>query len=145
MVIKMDNIEFLNYIYQNAHMGIIGIEHIEDNIVDDDLRKIILKQKQEYDEIVKETLEIFKNYHKEEKDISIMANIGSYMSAKFNLMKDNNTNVIAKMMIEGSNKGIIEITEKLNNYHGDNKELCTLAKKLLRTEEYNLEELKKFL
>ena len=33
------------------------------------------------------------------------------------------------------------VTEKLNNYHGDDKELCYLAKKLLRTEEYNLEEL----
>ena len=145
MVIKVDNIEFLNYIYQNAHMGVIGILHIENDIKNDDLRKIILKQKKEYNLIVKETLDLFKRYHKEEKDISIMAKIGSYMSAKFNLLKDNNTNVIAKMMIEGSNKGIIEITEKLNNYHGDNKELCHLAKKLLRTEEYNLEELKQFL
>ena len=142
----MDNIEFLNYIYQNAHMGVIGIEHIESDILDDDLKRTVLKQKREYERIVKDTLEIFKKYKKNEKDISIMAKIGSYMSAKFNLLKsNNNTNIIAKMMIEGSNKGIIEITEKLNNYHGDDKELCYLAKKLLRTEEYNLEELKKFL
>ena len=135
----------LNYIYQNAHMGVIGINHIENNIEDDNLRKLILKQKAEYEVIVNETLAIFKEYHKESKDISIMAKIGSYMSAKFNLLKSDNTNVIAKMMIEGSNKGIIEITEKLNNYHGDNKEIVSLAKKLLRTEEYNLEELKRYL
>lgn len=126
-------------------MGIIGINHIENNIEDDNLRKLILKQKAEYEVIVNETLAIFKEYHKEEKDISVMAKIGSYMSAKFNLLKSDNTNVVAKMMIEGSNKGIIEITEKLNNYHGDNKEIVSLAKKLLRTEEYNLEDLKRYL
>lgn len=145
MVIKLDNIEFLNYIYQNAKMGVIGIEHIENNILNDDLKHLILKQKQDYQDIVDEAKALFKRYHKEEKDISTMAIIGSYISAKFNLLKDNNTNTVAKMMIEGSNKGIIEITEKMNNYHGDNHELILLAKKLLRSEEYNLEELKKYL
>ena len=140
-----NDIEFLNYIYQNAHMGVIGIEHIENNIKDDKLRNLILNQKDDYQIICDECMRIFKEYHHEEKDISSLAKIGSYMSAKFNLLMDDSSSNIAKMMIEGSNKGIIEITEKIHAYVGKNKELINLANKLLATENVNLEELKKFL
>jgi len=61
------------------------------------------------------------------------------------LIKKDEENKIAKMMIEGSNKGIIEITEKLNSFKNCDIEIKDLAKKLLATEQHNLEELKKYL
>ena len=146
MVTKMkENIEFLNYIYQNAQMGVVGIDDIINKITDEDFENVIKEQKDDYETICKETSAIFKKYGKEEKELPMMAKVGSYMMSEMKTLTDSSTNMLAKMMIEGSNKGIIEITEQLNNYSGDDEEIRTLANKLLKIEQKNLDNLKKFL
>ena len=89
--------------------------------------------------------ELVKKYGKEEKELPMMAKVGSYIMSEMKTLTDSSTNMLAKMMIEGSNKGIIEITEQLNNYSGDDEEIRTLANKLLKIEQKNLDNLKKFL
>lgn len=74
-----------------------------------------------------------------------MSKLMTFMDAKIKLTKDNSISNIAKMMIEGNNMGIIAITEKLNNYQGADKKIIKLAKDLLKIEERNLENLKKYL
>lgn len=146
MVMKMkENIEFLNYIYQNAQMGVVGIDDIINKITDEDFENVIKEQKDDYETICKETSAIFKKYGKEEKELPMMAKVGSYMMSEMKTLTDSSTNMLAKMMMEGSNKGIIEITEQLNNYSGDDEEIRTLANKLLKIEQKNLDNLKKFL
>lgn len=140
-----ENIEFLNYIYQNAQMGVVGIDDIINKITDEDFENVIKEQKDDYETICKETSAIFKKYGKEEKELPMMAKVGSYMMSEMKTLTDSSTNMLAKMMIEGSNKGIIEITEQLNNYSGDDEEIRTLANKLLKIEQKNLDNLKKFL
>ena len=44
---------------------------------------------------------------------------------------------IAKLMMEGNQKGVLEITAELNQYEGDDEEILSLAKRLLETEEHN--------
>ena len=146
MVMKMkENIEFLNYIYQNAQMGVVGIDDIINKITDEDFENVIKEQKDDYETICKETSAIFKKYGKEEKELPMMAKVGSYMMSEMKTLTDSSTNMLAKMMMEGSNKGIIEITEQLNNYSGDDEEIRTIANKLLKIEQKNLDNLKKFL
>ena len=142
---KNENIEFLNYIYQNAEMGVIGIDNIENNIDNKDLEKVIEEQRADYEKIMEETLEIFKKYGREKTDLNAMAKMSSKMMSKWKLAKDSTSQAIAKMMIEGSNKGIIEITEKINAYQDKDEEIKNLANKLLEIEQKNLENLKKFL
>ena len=48
-------------------------------------------------------------------------------------------------MIEGSKKGIIEINKNLNSYNNMNSKIIKLAKKLLATEQHNIDELKIYL
>lgn len=139
------NIEFLNYIYQNAKMGIIGIENIENDINDTDLKEEIRREKKEYQTICNEAIEIFLRYGKEEKEIGKMAEMSTYVMSKMKTMMDSSTGNLAKMMIEGSNKGIIEITEKLNHYDNADSDITKLAEKLLETEQSNLENLKEYL
>ena len=67
------------------------------------------------------------------------------IDAKMKTIKDSSTSNLAKMMMTGNNKGIIEIQEKINNYDGHNKKVISLAKKLLETEKRNLNDLKKYL
>ena len=52
---------------------------------------------------------------------------------------------MAKMMIEGTNKGIIAVTEKINAYNNNDAEIIMLANKLKNNLEENVNNLKKYL
>lgn len=140
------DIEFLDYIYQNAEMGLVGIDKIIDKVENEDLESLILEQRSEYEHIMEDAKEIYKKYGKDEKELSKLTKLSSNIMTDMMLItKKGETNLITKMMIEGSNKGIIAITEKLNHYKDSDKEIIDLAEKLLATEQHNLDELKKYL
>ena len=137
--------EFLNYIYQNAKMGGIGIDNIKDKIFDDELKNIIATQKKEYQKIADDASSILNELGLTEKDVSKMAKVSTYVMANLEMLKDDSSSNIAKLMIEGSNKGIIEINKNLNSYNNMNSKIVKLAKKLLATEQHNIDELKIYL
>lgn len=140
-----NNIEFLNYIFQNAQMGIVGINDIISKVKEEKFEKVLNEQIQDYQNICDEALDIYIKYGKEKKELNNMAKMSSYMMSMMKTLKDSSTTNLAKMMMEGSNKGIIEITEKLNNYQGDDEEIKQLAEKLLKIEQKNLDDLKEYL
>lgn len=137
--------EFLEYIYQNAKMGIIGIDNIKDNITEADLLNTIKEQERDYYMICNKATNLLLDRDKTVKDVSSMAKIMTYIDVKLNTKEKTSNNMIAKMMIKGSNRGIIEIEEKLNNYKEIDKKIINLAKELLKIEKRNLDNLKKFL
>ena len=121
--------EFLNYIYQNAKMGVIGIDNIKDKIFDDELKNVIATQKKEYQKIADDASSILNELGLTEKDVSKMAKVSTYVMANLEMLKDDSSSNIAKLMIEGSNKGIIEINKNLNSYNNMNSKIIKLAKK----------------
>lgn len=140
------DLEFLDYIYQNAEMGLVGIDKIIEHVDNEELEHLILEQREEYSNIMEEAKQIYKKFGKDEKELSKLTKISSnVMTDMMMIMKKGETNLIVKMMIEGSNKGIIAITEKLNHYKNSDAEITKLAEKLLKTEQHNLDELKKYL
>ncbi len=140
-----EEVEFLNYIYKNAEMGVIGIDDVIVKTDDEKFEKILRSQREEYVNICNEAEDILKKYGKQNEEVGLMAKMSSKMMSEMSLLKDNSTNTIAKMMVEGSNKGIIEITEKINAYNNTDAEIVVLANKLKATLEKNIDELKKYL
>lgn len=137
--------ELLEYIYQNAKMGIVGIDNIKSYIKDESLLEVVREQEKDYYEICNKVTKIFLENNHDVKDISGIAKLMTYIDAKMCTLDDKSNNNIAKMMIKGNNRGIIEIQEKINTYEGTNKKIMALAKELLRIEKRNLDNLKKFL
>ena len=140
-----EEVEFLNYIYKNAEMGVIGINDVIGKVSNEKFEKLLNSEKDEYSEICKEALDILKKYGKQNEEVGTMAKMSSKMMAEMSLMKDDSDNTVAKMMLEGSNKGIIEISEKINAYQCDDAEILVLANKLKATLEKNIDDLKKYL
>ena len=139
-----DNIIFLNLIYQNAQMGLIGIDAVIDKVEDERIAKLISEQRQEYEEFCSDAKKILLKYGAKEEEISALKKISSkVMIEAMTMNKDDKA--IAKLMMEGNEKGVIEITEKLNEYQDKDQEIVELAKKLLATEEHNREEFKQYL
>lgn len=61
------------------------------------------------------------------------------------LMADPSASKIAEMMIQGNTMGMTQSLRNLNDYPGKDERVRDLASKLLRTEEANIEQMKKFL
>ena len=139
------NVEFLNFIYQNSKMGIIGIESIKKSIHDDEFLKVINEQNNDYYSICTKAIKLLSFYNNERQNVSQMAKVMTYMDAHMKLMKDESINNIAKMMIEGNTKGVVEITEKIRIYSEADKQVVKLAKELLKIEKRNINNLKKYI
>ena len=140
-----ENVELLQFIYKNAKMGLIGIDNIKDNIQDKRLLKVIKEQENDYFEIANIATDMLSSSGVEREEISSISKVMTFIDARISTMNDSSNTNIAKMMITGNNKGIIEIQEKINNYQGKNNRILKLAKKLLEIEKRNIENLKKYL
>ena len=137
--------EVLLKLYQNVEMGIAGIESLENKIESRSLAKLILNQKKEYEMIKEKLVSLCSKYNVEDKELSSFAKISSDMMVKMKTLMDKSEHNIAKMMMEGTNKGLIQLEELLNNYQGKEEKILDLIKKTIDLEHQNNEELKIYL
>ncbi len=138
------NIIFLNLIYQNAQMGLIGIDTVIKKVENNKIAKLIQEQRKEYEKFLEDAKSILIKYGAKEEEISKLKELSSKAMAEVMTMNKGDKE-IAKLMMEGNQKGVLEITAELNQYEGDDEEILSLAKRLLETEEHNREEFKQYL
>ena len=141
---KKKNIIFLNLIYQNAQMGLIGIDTVIKKVENNKIAKLIQEQRKEYEKFLEDAKSILIKYGAKEEEISKLKELSSKAMAEVMTMNKGDKE-IAKLMMEGNQKGVLEITAELNQYEGDDEEILNLAKRLLETEEHNREEFKQYL
>ena len=137
--------EVILKLYHNVLMGVIGIETIENKIENRSLRKTILNQKKEYEAMEKEMFNLCVSYNITNKEISPMAKISSEVMGKMKIMMDNTDHNIAKMMMDGTNKGLIELETLQNNYNGTDEDIKKMITKIIELEQQNNEDLKIYL
>lgn len=139
-----EEIEFLNYIYQNAQMGKESIGHIlkRDNI--GKIKETLEEQKADYVKICNSARGMIERRKKKAKDIGVISQMMTYMSVNANLNEDMSDSHIAEMLMKGSGIGIKEITKKIAEYKKVSKPVINIANRLLYLEEQNIDNLKKF-
>lgn len=138
-----ENVEFLNYIYQNAEMGAKGISDLIKHVVDKDLKKLLNEQLKDYEIIKKEAKNKIKEHNETPKGISKTRRIQSYLMIKINTLWSASRHHVAGMLIKGSKLGIMQINEKIDQYKNADKKIIDIAYRLLKIEMNNLEELEK--
>lgn len=141
----MSEREIVLKLYHNVEMGVVGIESIEEKIDSKKFYQLIMAQKEEYQRVMKSMANLCDQYDILNKEISPVAKKGSEVMANMKLMKDSSVSHIAKMMMEGTNKGLIELETLQNHYDGKNQELKDLISKIIVMEQKNNEELKLYL
>lgn len=139
------NIEFLNYIYQNAEMGKNTIGQLIGIVEDISFKQRLESQLKEYNEIFDLSNDKIELLKKEAKDIGAFSKLSTYLMINFNTLTNKTPSHIAEMIIQGSTMGIVDITKKLNEYSAADKEISGLAQRLLKLEQQNVEEMKKYL
>ena len=125
-------------------MGLIGIDTVIKKVENNKIAKLIQEQRKEYEKFLEDAKSILIKYGAKEEEISKLKELSSKAMAEVMTMNKGDKE-IAKLMMEGNQKGVLEITAELNQYEGDDEEILNLAKRLLETEEHNREEFKQYL
>lgn len=139
------NAELLNFVYQNAQMGVNTMKQILDRVEDGPFKEQLRKQLTVYEDFQQEARKMLNENGFDEKGIGAFDRLKTYLMINMQTMMDAGEDHIAKMLITGSNMGIVEATQNIKRYENAEKDIIKLMERLLHMEEKNVEELKKYL
>ena len=139
------NAEFLNYVYQNSQMGVDTLQQLLDITEDEKLQAYLEKQLEGYRKFHSEARDLLNRNGYDEKGLGTFEKVRTYLMVNLQTMTDASTSHIAKMLIQGSTMGVTSLTRQIRDYDGEDTEVLDFAKKQLKREEKNIDELKKFL
>lgn len=139
------NAELLNFVYQNSEMGVDTIGKLKEIVVDDDFRKYLESQFNEYKLIHDQARKLLNENGYDEKGIGTLEKIRTYLMLNMQTLVDKTSSHIAEMLIIGSNMGIINAVKNIKKYDKAESSILRLMERLLKFEENNIQQLKKFL
>lgn len=139
----IDNSQLLNYVRQNLQMGIDGIKVVIDDSESEAFTALLKRQMEEYDDIYAEADRLLEAVGGEKQDVNAAVKIATHLTGKMKTLSGS-TSKIAESMIQGSTMGVTKLIKHINEFEGS-ENVLNLAKKLVETEESNIEELKKYL
>lgn len=143
-----ENKELLTLIYQDADMGISSLTTLirKLNKTDNKIKKVVEGELKGYEEFLKKTKKMMKEYKFDIDKKSIVSKLGSTMGINMEFMKDNSDSRVADMLIQGFTMGVLSISKKIDNFSGDaKKDIINLAKDFRKFQQENVEILKKYL
>lgn len=135
----------LNGYYKNTAVGIDAIEAVLPKTKNENLSRELHKQMDYYKEqkaILNE--QMAKNRITPESD-GTMAKLGTEMSVAFHSIGGIDTHEIAKLMVQGTNMGIIQMIQTMNRCSDIPDDIARQGKEMIRREEAYIERLKPYL
>lgn len=139
------DLQLLQWIHKNAEMGCLTIPQVLNLTEDPKLAKVLQSQFREYDSISSESARMVREKGKKPHDPSPFSLAMSDMMLRFRSSGKDATSRLSEMMIRGSTMGTIQMTKRLKDCPDADGNLQALGKRLLQTEERNIQELKKLL
>lgn len=143
-----ENIELLEYIYENASMGVKSCTNLIKilNGKDNKIKKIVEGELKGYENFVKKSEKLLKKNKVMPKEKGVMADLMSKVGMNMEMMKDNSDARVADMLTKGFTMGNVDISKKIDRFEGDaDKEILALAKELLNFGKENIKLLKPYL
>ena len=140
-----DNINVLNEIHQGLVIGINSLSTISPEISDNDFRKVLDSQYDEYHTFLNKVNFEFSKLGQNPKEVSTGTKIMSYMNTKINTLTDRSTSNISKLLIRGTSMGVITGKKLLNEDLDLTSDVKNLLKDFINKQENDIEILKEWL
>ena len=126
-------------------MGVVGIDAVENFSQSSQMIRELKAQKQEYNKIADTAKSMIKRKNGKLKEIPEAEEKMIGVMSRMKLIMNSTDSKIAQMMVQGSAMGISKIIEHKDDYDGTSRAVVSLANKLKKTEEYNIDNMKAFL
>ena len=141
----MKETELLQYVHKTTEMGRDGIQTVLKYAEDETFHQALEQQKTEYDKLNGACARMLQERGEDPKGVNPVARASTQVMAAMQAMADHSTSKIAEMMVQGNTMGMVKSIQHLHDYHGQDRRVRELAETLLKTEEANIEQMKKFL
>ena len=138
----MNDIKALNEMYKIVTMGIIGLDEVKGHIEDKILAKTISDATKKYMVNQMDITNMLKDLKKQPEEINVIIKMFNELYTGIELLKCDDAK-IAKMLTEGTNKGIIKVEEILNSKVSN--KVKTEAEELLELLEFQIKSWKSYL
>ena len=140
-----DTVNLLNECDSGVKMGISSFMDVTDYIEDNRLKSLILDSKFKHENIHNEIGSLLSKYNLEGKEPSMIAKGSSWIKTKFELLMNDNDEVIASLMVDGANMGVKTLTQQLNKNRLANDDVKNLTRKIIDIEDKLSRDLRQFL
>ena len=141
----MENINALDETHKGACMGMDAIDFIKDKIEDEDFRREMDKEYNDYQSIQKQIEDMYSKYDDDDPhSTSPMNKAMTWTSIEMKTMNDTSNSNLAELLLKGVNMGIIEGKKILNNKKL-NKKVRKIVDTYVKMQEENVEALKQYL
>ena len=135
----------LNYVYQNAEMGTRTIDKLLGIVEDKEFLRHLEAQKKEYSAFEREAGNLLEQNGCDAKGLNALEKMSTYLMIDMQTLTDRSVSHVAEMMMVGSNMGVINAIKNLKKYPDADGDTRALMERLLKEEEDNVQQLKKFL
>ena len=137
--------QLLNHIYQTAEMGREGIQSVLKYTEDPKLAGALNSQYTEYEKLQNAAGSLLQARGEPPKGLGPVAKASSEVMSTVKAMTDRSAANIAEMMIQGSTMGVTKSLRTIRDCDVKDVTVRRLADQLLKTEQANIEEMKRFL
>ena len=141
----MQEIDILKEINKDAKMGMDSITMVNEKVQDENFRKLLDNQHNEYQNIFDRTQELLVQNNEDMKDVPSMQKAMAWTGIQMNTMNDKSNSKLSELLIQGNDMGVIKGTKLLNESSFTTPEIENLLSDFVRLQEKNIDDLKKFL
>ena len=138
--------EMLNSIRKATQMGCYGIEAVMDETINREFRGALRSQYKEYEEIYEEADRLLNERGGTAKSINPLARYSNALTSKMRVRSSvDPTAKIAELMLQGNTRGMIKSLHNIRTMGYLEPKVATLPRRLLQTEQANINQMKQFL
>lgn len=138
-------VEFLTEIHQAAQMGRDTLEHVNGNIGPGALRDAVEKDIFDYSDICAQVTRKLDEKGEKPRSVGKFARKMASMMIDFKINDETPESEVAKMIIDGTTKGVTECTAKISDFADVDNDIKNIGYKLLWVQQKNIDEMRGFL
>lgn len=144
-MVEQDTIRLLRECDAGVKMGISSIEDVVEYVSSEKLRDLLVKCKNEHEELNGEIQQLLDKYHDDGKDPNPIAKGMSWMKTNMKLVVNESDGTIADLMTDGCNMGVKSLNKYLNEYKAADEVSKDITKRLINLEEELTVNIRQFL
>lgn len=142
---KQAEISVLNGLYKNAAVGKDAIFCVLEHTQDADLRKELCTQLDYYETQQQKIRQQMKTFYQYPKELGTLAKVCSSASIRLHCLGSADSHQIAKLMVEGTNMGLIQLSQLMNRHANLTDSVWKQGAEMMQQEEAYLNRLKPYL
>ena len=144
-MVNDDTIKLLKECNAGVKTAVTSIDHVLGKVESKSLERILLKNKQEHEELGDRAHTMLNACSKDEKDPSPMAKVMTTMMTEMKMMMDSSDEKVADLMYDGCNMGVKSLYRYLNQYGEASEEAKELTGNLISLESDLMSKLRPYL